>query len=126
MKHILFISPDNPFLKRTGGQVCDLAIIKKLSGSFVVHVATVADTPIIEVPSNVVVHRLSRRYDKVNTLKGEIDFFVQLFSNYLPRAASIISSRDNFVSLESVISANNIDLVFFNHLDSVSCSSYFC
>lgn len=120
MKHILVISPDNPFLKHTGGQVCDCSIITKLSEAFVVHVATVSDTQIYELYNNVVIHRLSRRYDKVNTVKGKIEFFIQLFLNFLPRAASIISHRDNFTMLESVVNGNDINMVIFNHLDSVA------
>lgn len=119
MKHILFISPDNFFLKRTGGQVCDFAIVLKLSKNFVVHVATVTDTLITGNYENIIVHRLSRRYERVGSFRGKFDFFKQLFFDNLPRAASIVSHQDNYTLLERVIRDHGIATAVFNHIDAV-------
>lgn len=120
MKHILFISPDNPFLKRTGGQIFDFATIMHLSKLFVVHVATMADEPILEQYDNVVIHYLSRRFQRVATLRGKIEFFFQLFLVLLPRASSLIATSENKVLLEKVIVENMINLVVYNHLESIA------
>lgn len=120
MKHIVVISPDNPFLKRTGGQICDFAIITKLSEFFVVHVFTVVDSPIKELYPNIVIHRLSRRYDRISTYKGKVEFFLQLFFDLFPRSASIVITHNNHLLINNIICYNNISLVIYNHLESVS------
>jgi hypothetical protein len=120
MKHILFISPDNPFLKRSGGQVFDFATIMRLSKIFVVHVAIVADEPVVEQYDNVVIHYLSRRFERIGTLRGKFEFFFQLFSVRLPRASSIITIPKNIELLENIIRKNVINLVIYNHLESIA------
>jgi hypothetical protein len=120
MKHILFISPDNPFLKRSGGQVFDFATIMRLSKIFIVHVAIVADEQVVEQYDNVVIHYLSRRFERIGTLRGKFEFFFQLFFVPLPRASSLIAISENVELLEEVIRKNDINLVVYNHLESIA------
>lgn len=120
MKHIFFISPDNPFLKRSGGQVFDFATIMRLSKLFVVHVAIVSDEPVVEQYNNVVIHYLSRRFGRIGSLRGKFEFFFQLFFVRLPRAASIITIPKNIELLQKVIDENGIQLVMYNHLESIA------
>ncbi len=119
MKHILFISPDNPFLKRSGGQIFDFATIMRLSKIFVVHVAIVADEQVIEQYNNVVIHYLCRRFERIGTLRGKFEFFFQLFFIRLPRASSIITIPKNIELLQKEIDKNGIQLVVYNHLESI-------
>lgn len=117
MKNIILIIPENPFKLLSGGQVCDYSVIKTLSKYFTIHLFTCSK--VNHNMTNIFTYELKRTFYRINTILGFIQFFIQLFSDIVPRSSRIISNKYNKNMIQKVSEDNDIHFIFISHFEAI-------